>query len=337
MAVATWDEFGGWSGLSFSERRPLMIDPAMVSLHYGQAVFEGLKAHRQSDGQLALFRPDAHAARMRQSARRLSMPEPPVDLFISAVSGVAAIDSEWLPADESVSLYLRPVLLATEPSLALRPSRSYLFMVIAFVTGGYFHDDPTPITVKVESTLVRAAPGGTGAAKYAGNYAPTYLAQIAAGRDGCDQDVWQDAIERRQDEQLGGMNIFFVHGTAGSATISTPPLSGTILPGITRDALIELARGLGHEVIEQPMDVSRWREESVSGSITETFACGTAAAVTPVGTVVASDGTWSIGDGRPGPVTLTLRSELRKAWLGLAGDRDRWIHVARAPATASRP
>jgi branched-chain amino acid aminotransferase len=326
MAFATWGDDEGWSDLSFTARRPLLIDPAMVGVHYGQIVFEGLKAHRLPEGHLAVFRPDAYALRMQQSARRFAMPEPPADLFVSATTGLAALDREWLPEETEAALYLRPVLMATQPSLGLRPSTSYLFMVIAFVTGGFFHDDPEPITVKVERTFVRAVRGGTGDAKCPGNYAPTYLAQIAAERDGCHQVVWLDAIEQRQVEELGGMNLFFVHATDGPVTISTPPLSGTILPGITRDTLIELARNLGYRVLEQAMDVRRWQEDCVSGSITETFACGTAATVTPVGTVIGDRGTWSIG-GCPGPVTLVLREELRKAWQGLAGDRDRWIQV----------
>jgi branched-chain amino acid aminotransferase len=327
MADASWTQDQGWSELSFSVRRPLLVDPGMVGLHYGQVVFEGLKAHRLPDGRLALFRADAYARRMRRSAERLAMPPPPADLFVEAVAGLVQRDGHWLPDDPSAALYLRPVLIATEPSLALRSSPSYLFLVIAFATGGFFSDTPDPITVKAEYDFVRAAPGGTGAAKYAGNYAPTYLAQSAAARAGAQQVVWLDAIERRYVEELGGMNIFFVHRSERGTVVSTPPLSDSILPGVTRDSLIALARDLGHQVNEEPMTIDRWRDDARSGRITEAFACGTAATVTPIGVVQSSTGSWTIGSGAAGPVTLQLRNELRNAWYGLCAQRSDWLHT----------
>ncbi|WP_436798831.1 branched-chain amino acid aminotransferase [Micromonospora profundi] len=336
MATALWHEDTGWSELDFSPRRPLVVDPAMVSLHYGQVVFEGLKAYRLPDGRMGVFRADAYGRRMQRSASRFAMPQPPVDLFVAAVTGLAARDASWLPDDPSAALYLRPILVATDASLALRPSRNYAFMVIAFVTGGFFSDEPEPITVKVERKYVRAVRGGTGAAKCAGNYAPTYLVQSAAAAEGAHQVVWLDAVERRYVEELGGMNLFFVHGSGSGAVITTPPLSDSILPGITRDTLLQIAQDLGYRVQEAPIDVARWREGSVSGEITETFACGTAATVTPVGTVLDGDGPWKVGSGVAGPVSLRLRAELRRAWLGQSTIASEWVQVAEPAAEGTR-
>jgi branched-chain amino acid aminotransferase len=331
MVIATWTEESGWGPLEMSPRRPLMVDPAMVGLHYGQTVFEGLKAYRLPDGGIGVFRPDAYARRMRRSAARFAMPEPPEELFVDAVTSVAVRDAEWLPDDPAAALYLRPLLVATEPSLALRPARTYAFLVIAFVTGGFFSDEPTPITVKVERDFVRAVRGGTGAAKAAGNYAPTYLAQTAAAGEDAQQVVWLDGVERRYVEELGGMNLFFVHRRGTDVVVSTPPLSDSILPGITRDSLIVLARDLGYEVEERAIDVAEWRAGAIDGTVTETFACGTAATVTAVGTVIDGAERWTIGSNEPGPVTLQLRQELRRAWLGESGRGAEWVHVG-APA-----
>jgi branched-chain amino acid aminotransferase len=302
-------------------------------LHYGQIVFEGLKAHRTADGSVAVFRPDAYARRMRRSARRFAMPEPPDELFVAAVAGVTEADQESLPVDdESASLYLRPLLVASEPSLALRPARSYLFVVIAFVTGGFFSDDPEPIQVWIEEEYVRAAPGGVGAAKCAGNYAATYAAQMAAAARGSDQVVWLDAVHRRFVEEMGTSNLFFVYGTGDRPRVTTPPLTGTVLPGITRDCLLTLARDHGYEVAEEPMEVERWRADARSGALTEVFACGTASTVTPVGVVDGISGSWRIGDGTAGPVTLRLRNALRLARQGRDARYRDWLHPVRRRA-----
>jgi branched-chain amino acid aminotransferase len=327
MAVARWTATGGWDPVTVSDRHPLPLDPATAVLHYGQSVIEGLKAHRRADGSTAIFRPRAYASRMRDSARRLAMPEPPEDLFMDAVVQVARHDGGCLPDDPDLSLYLRPVMFADEPSLALRPSHSYRFLVLAFITGGYFAGAAAePIAVTTSERYVRAAPGGTGAAKYAGNYAPTYLAQRGAIAAGYHEVVWLDAMERAYVEELSGMNLFFVRTDGAEQIITTPPLTGTLLPGVTRSSILALAPDMGYRVEERPVRVAEWRDGCQNGEITETFACGTAAILTPIGKVSASGEHWTVGDGRPGPVTLALRAALRGIQRGTAPDPFGWMH-----------
>ncbi|WP_208026557.1 aminotransferase class IV [Streptomyces sp. Tu 3180] len=233
---------------------------------------------------------------------------------------------DWIPEGDDRSLYLRPVLFASEAHLALRPARACLFVLIAFPTGNFFGADARAVTVAVAEDHVRAAPGGTGAAKCGGNYAGAYRAQEEAARRGADQVVWLDAVERRWVEELGGMNLFFVYGEGDRAELLTPPLTGTILPGVTRDALIVLARDLGLRVTEAPVALDRWREDCAAGRITEVFACGTAARVTSVGRVLGADGPWTVGDGRPGPVAGRLSAALAAVHRGEAADPYGWCH-----------
>ncbi|BAL90181.1 putative branched-chain amino acid aminotransferase [Actinoplanes missouriensis 431] len=329
LVSATWQEATGWTGPPrLGPFGPLTISPAMVGLHYGQVVFEGLKAYRWQDGTLAVFRPDAHARRFQRSAERMAMPHLPEEYFLQAVDAFVATDGTALPAgDPALSLYLRPVMFASEACLALRPSREYTFLLMGFVTGGFFSDEPNPIAVLVSREYSRAAPGGTGQAKAAGNYAGAFLAQQAAVDAGCDQVVWVDAAEQRWIEELGGMNIFFVRGSGPGATVVTPALTGTLLPGVTRDSLLTLARERGYPVSEERISVEQWRDECRSGLITETFACGTAAVVTPVGRVVDGGTTWHVGDEKPGPVTLELRQALIDLHLGWTADSHGWSRL----------
>lgn len=324
MVTATWSRDEGWGEPVLSARGRLPLDAAAVGLHYGQAVFEGLKAHRRADGALALFRPDAYARRMRDSAARLALPEPPEELFRTALEELVRRDGAELPDDPHVSLYLRPILIASEPVLALRPADECLFAVMAFVTGAFFGGRTDPVTVWVSTDYVRAAPGGAGAAKWPGNYAPTFLAQAEAERNGCGQVVWLDAVERRFVEEMGGMNLLFVHDTG---EITTPPLTGTILPGVTRDSLLTIAADLGHPVRERPIPVEEWRDGSRSGAIVETIACGTAAVVTPVGRVRTPVEEWRIGDGTGGPIAEELGRAIRALHRGVTPDTHGWCHI----------
>lgn len=329
MVMLEWTADHGWEGrprlLPYGD---LAFSPAMAGLHYGQVVFEGLKAHRRGDGTLATFRPDAHARRFRQSARRLAMPELPDELFLEAVDAFVGRDGDLLPdGDPTLSLYLRPVLFASEPCLALRPAREYTFLLMGFVTGGFFSDRPDPVSVLITRDFSRAAPGGTGQAKCAGNYAGAFLAQQAAVEAGCQQVVWLDPVERRWIEEMGGMNLFFVRGTGPAAEVVTPQLTGTLLPGVTRDTLLTLAAQRGHTVREERISVDQWRSQSESGVITETFACGTAALVTPVGEVHDGDDRWLIGCGKPGQVTMELRDALSDLHRGRAVDPHGWLRT----------
>lgn len=327
MVTLSGDAEAGWAGrrwvLPFGNLR---ISPAMAGLHYGQVVFEGLKVYRRQDGTLGTFRPEAHARRFQQSARRLAMPELPEELFPEAVDAFVRADGGALPADdEGLSLYLRPVLFASEASLALRLARAYTFLLMGFVTGGFFSDRPEPVSVLISREFSRAAPGGTGQAKCAGNYAGAFLAQQAAADAGCRQVVWLDAVENRWVEEMGGMNLFFVRGTGPDATVVTPALTGTLLPGVTRYSLLMLAQERGLAVAEERISVEQWRKESEEGVITETFACGTAALVTPVGHVRDGEGEWLIGGGEPGPVTMELRAALTDIHQGRTVDSRGWV------------
>lgn len=316
----------GWYDARLVPYAPIQLWPSASSLHYGQAIFEGFKAYRQQDGGIATFRPDANAARFNRSAVRLAMPELPPELFVRAADVLITQDRRWVPSAPDESLYLRPLMLATESALGVRPSSEYLFIVFASPAGSYFPQGMKPVTVWVSTDFVRASPGGTGAAKCAGNYAASLLAQQQAQSHGCDQVVWLDAIERKRIEELGGMNIFFVYGRGPDATLVTPELSGTLLAGVTRDSLLTLAKSRGYGVAERTITLDEWEADLKSGRMTEVFACGTAAVITSVGTVKSERGTWVIGGGQPGPIATDLRKALLDIQYGRAADPHGWMH-----------
>ena len=322
MVTIKWTEGRGWHDAQLVPYAPLSIDPANMTLHYAQTIFEGLKAYRQPDGSVATFRPEANARRFQASARRLAMPELPVETFIEACDALVRQDKAWVPSEGEASLYLRPFMFASEVGLGVRPANEYLFLVIASPAGAYFSGGVKPVSVWLSEEYVRAAPGGTGAAKTGGNYAASLVAQAQAIEHGCDQVVWLDAIERRWIEEMGGMNLYFVYGNR----IVTPELSGSLLPGITRDSLLNIAADLGYEVGEGRISVDDWKRGNEDGSLTEVFACGTAAVITPVGSVKSTRADWSVADGRPGDVTMRLRAALLDIQTGRAADPHAWMH-----------
>lgn len=312
----------GWHDAQVRPRGPISLDPAAAVLHYSQEIFEGLKAYRAKDGSVSLFRPEANARRFYQSAERLAMAPLPEDLFLESVRQIVRIDRDWIPTVEGGSLYLRPFMFADETFLGVKPASSYLFAVIASPAGSYFKSGADGVTVWVSQDYVRAAPGGTGAAKCGGNYAASLLAQSEASRHGCDQVVFLDAVERRWVEELGGMNIFFV---LEDGTLITPPLDGTILPGITRDCIIQIARDAGYAVREERYSFDMWRKQAASGELREVFACGTAAVVTPIARVRSASGEFVIGEGNPGRITLELRDALVGIQRGERPDPYGWV------------
>ncbi|MYS21488.1 branched-chain amino acid aminotransferase [Streptomyces sp. DvalAA-14] len=322
MVTIRWTEGRGWHDAQLVPYAPLSIDPANMTLHYAQTIFEGLKAYPQPDGSVATFRPQANAERFRASARRLAMPELPVEMFIAACDALVRQDRAWVPEEGEASLYLRPFMFATEVGLGVRPANEYLFIVIASPAGAYFAGGVKPVSVWLSEEYVRAAPGGTGSAKTGGNYAASLVAQAQAISQGCDQVVWLDAIERRWIEEMGGMNLYFVYGNR----IVTPELSGSLLPGITRDSLLSIAADLGYEVGESRISVDDWKRGNEDGSITEVFACGTAAVITPVGSVKSTRADWTVADGEPGEVTMRLRAALLDIQTGRAADPHGWLH-----------
>jgi branched-chain amino acid aminotransferase len=332
MVTLRWNVERGWHDGRVEQFQPIPLPPSASVFHYGQEIFEGMKAYRQQGGAIALFRPEYNAARFNASARRLAMPELPVDTFMRAVELLVRQDHKWVPHGEGTSLYLRPFMIATEPTLGFTlPARSYLFCVIASPASAYFstRTGPPALTVWLSEEYARAAPGGTGAAKAGGNYAAAFLAQREAVEHGCDQVVWLDAVEHTWIEEMGGMNLCFIQQSAAGEPLSlmTPALTGTLLPGVTRDSLLRLTGRLGLGRDEGRINVRQWREQSEAGLITEVFACGTAAVIAPIGRVRGKRDEWTIGDGRPGPVTLRLRDELLGIQYGRIPDDLGWTRI----------
>jgi branched-chain amino acid aminotransferase len=324
MVSVRWTPDAGWHDAELRPYGPLSLDPATAALHYAQSIFEGLKAYRQPDGGVKTFRPDANARRFQRSAHRLALPELPVDLFIDAVDLLVRTDQAWVPSEGEQSLYLRPFMFASEVFLGVRPAADVSFLVIASPAGAYFPHGLKPVSIWLSEDYTRAAPGGTGAAKFAGNYAASLIAQQEGLAQGCDQVAFLDAVERRWVEELGGMNLYFVQD---DGSIATPELTGTILEGVTRDSLLTLADDLGHKVEERRISIDDWREGVTSGRITEVFACGTAAVITPVGLLKWRGGELPMGSGEPGPVTTRLRSALLDIQHGRAEDEYGWMHT----------
>ncbi|WP_367131028.1 branched-chain amino acid aminotransferase [Saccharothrix sp. HUAS TT1] len=325
MVTIRWNQEQGWHDAVVGPYRSLELDPAAMVLHYGQAIFEGLKAYRQPDGTIASFRPSANAERFRASARRMAMPELPDELFLASIRELLAVDDRWVSSVPEESLYLRPFLFSTEAGLGVRPAKEYLYVLIASPAGSYFTGGLKPVTVWLSTEYVRAAPGGTGAAKFAGNYAASLAAQAQAAEQGCDQVVWLDAVERRWVEEMGGMNLFFVLGSGDDARVVTPELSGALLPGITRNSLLRLAADFGLVVEERRISTEEWEKKAESGELTEVFACGTAAVITPVGHVKHAGGEFSVSGGRTGDVTMRLRNHLTSIQQGLTADPHSWM------------
>ncbi|MFD4461531.1 branched-chain amino acid aminotransferase [Nocardia sp. NPDC058480] len=319
---------GQWGNARVEPYGPLSMDPATMVFHYGQAIFEGLKAYRQPDGEIATFRIDANAARFRRSAARMAMAELPEELFVESVRQLLDVDADWVPAAGGEdSLYLRPFMFSTEAGLGVKPASAYKYLLLASPAGAYFPRGVKPVRVWLSTEYVRAAPGGTGEAKVAGNYAASLLAQAQATDQGCDQVVWLDACERRYVEEMGTNNLFFVFGTGSEARLVTPELSGSLLPGITRDSLLTLAADSGYPVEERKISVEEWRKGAESGEISEVFACGTAAVITPVGWVKSEEEEFAIGGGEPGEVTMALRDTLTGIQRGTFADTHGWMRA----------
>jgi branched-chain amino acid aminotransferase len=323
MVIAEWDEKTGWSDAQLKAYGPLTLDPATAVFHYGQEIFEGMKAYIQPDGGISLFRPDANAKRFAKSAARIALPEMPVEFFIQTVEELVKADQNWVPKNVGESLYLRPFMIATEVGLGVRPSNKATYILIATPAAAYFNA-ANAVTVWISTEYVRASIGGTGEAKCGGNYAASLVAQKEAAAQGCEQVVWIDAIERKWIEEMGGMNLYFVKGKGKDAKIITPKLTGTLLAGITRDSILSVAADLGYKTEEVMISMDDWRDGVASGEISEIFACGTAAVVTAVGTAKSAKGTWVTGDGKPGPITNQIRETLLGIQHGSIADKHGW-------------
>jgi len=326
MITLRWTAERGWHDGKLEPYGPFSLDPATAVFHYGQELFEGLKAYRAGSGSIVMFRPRANAARFNGSCRRMAMPELPEETFVQALELLVSQERDWVPEGEGKSLYLRPFLIATARGLGVNhPSSEYLFCVIASPAASYFGEGKT-VKVWLSEDYTRAAPGGTGAVKCGGNYAASFVAQQQAVDQGCDQVVWLDAAMHEYVEEMGSNNIYFVYGTGESARLVTPELTGTLLPGITRDSLLRLAPTLGIPVEEGRVTVDQWRQDCASGELTEVFGCGTAAVVSPIGAVDGPQGGWTIGDGTQGPVTQRLKAELIGIQYGHKPDPFGWVY-----------
>ncbi len=320
MFLVDWDEGRGWHDPRIVPYGPLSLHPSAMVFHYGQEIFEGLKAFRHADGSVHLFRPDRNAARLNNSARRMSMPEIAEDLQIAAMRKLIAADSRWVPSPPG-TLYVRPAMIATEEGLGVHSSKSFLYFIITGPTGPYFGTNTATVRIMVARDWVRAAPGGTGSAKTGGNYASSLLASAVAKGKGCDQVLWLDAVERRHVEEVGAMNLMFVF----DGVVTTAPTSGTILAGITRESLGVLCKELQLPFVERAIHIEEVYQGLARGDCTEVFGCGTAAVISPVGELLDGDKLYRVGDGNEGPVAKRLRETLTAIQFGTAPDTHGWM------------
>lgn len=292
MFVMNYNEESGWHEPKIVPYGPIMMDPSHMVLHYGQETFEGMKAYLGPNKEALLFRPEMNARRLNNSNRRLCIPEIPEDIFIEGVSQLVKLDKKWIPSEPGTSLYIRPFVYATDPSLMVYPSHTYTFMVILSPVGAYYKEGINPVKIYVETTYVRAAVGGVGFAKTGGNYGASLLAQEEAKKKGYSQVLWLDSKEHKYIEEVGTMNVFFVI----DGVMVTPELSGSILPGVTRDSVITIAKSMGIEVVERKITIDELIEASKDGSLSEAFGTGTAAVISPIGELSYKDTSIIIND-----------------------------------------
>lgn len=322
MVTMTWTAEHAWHDATLRPYGLLPLAPGATVFHNGQAIFEGFKAYWQADGRVAMFRPEVNAARFARSAQRLALPPLPTEDFLAAADLLVRTDVAWVPRGEEMSLYLRPFMFGTSVGLTVRPAADVTFVLIASPVGAYFASGPRPLSMWVSEAFSRAAPGGTGAAKFAGNYAGSLASVQEAYDHGCDQVVFLDVLEHKWVEELGGMNLFFVFD---DGSLATPELTGTILEGVTRDSLITLAADKGYKAVERKISIDEWRNGVRDGRITEVFACGTAAVITPIRRLKWAGGEVTMPNEDIGPCAGQLRSALLDIQYGRAVDHHGWM------------
>ncbi len=314
-----------WSEPRIEPYGPITFDPSLSALHYGQSVFEGMKAFRRKDGAIAVFRPDRHAARLNASSRRICLPEIDPAAFIAALDELLKVDAAWVPRGDGQSLYIRPFLFAADEALGLHVAHAYRFFIITSPVGSYFKGGMTPISLVSSGEYVRAVKGGIGMAKTGGNYAASLLPALEAEKKGFSQVLWLDGVEHRYIEEVGTSNIAFVIDNE----LHTPALNGSILEGVTRDSVLAVARALGIKVVERRIAIDEVMEAAVAGRLTESFGTGTAAVIVPVGRIGHEGKTVEIGDGKAGAMTLKLHAEITGIQRGERDDRFGWCHIVR--------
>ncbi|OPY90812.1 MAG: Branched-chain-amino-acid aminotransferase 2 [Syntrophus sp. PtaU1.Bin208] len=320
MFTMTYSAKKGWENAEIGPYRPLCLDPTAMCLHYGQEIFEGMKAYRGKSDEIYLFRPQENIRRMNNSATRLCMPTVDPEVFQKAVSELVLLEKDWIPRGRGTSLYIRPTMIATEAALGVHPSGEYLFFIIVGPVGAYYHEGFNPTKIYVSEEYVRSVRGGTGNCKNAGNYAASlYASQIAMGM-GYTQVLWLDAIEKKYVEEVGTSNIFFLIGDE----LVTPPLEGTILPGVTRDSVIQIARHWGRKVSERRISMDEILRAVEAGTLREVFASGTAAVVSPVGQFYYQGKEHLVNDGKTGVFTKQLYEEMLSIQCGEKEDPFGW-------------
>lgn len=320
MLLVEWRAGQGWCDARIKAYEPFVLDPACMVFHYAQEIFEGLKAYKWGDGRVALFRPEMNARRFNQSAERLCMPEIPEELFLTGIEQLVDLERDWIPTAPGTSLYIRPAMIAVEPVLGVKPSDHYYFYAILSPVGAYYATGFSPVSIMVEDHYVRAVNGGTGEAKTGGNYASSLKAGLEAKKKGFDQVLWLDGREQRYIDEVGAMNMFFVYGKK----IITSPLTGSILPGVTRDSVLKLAPTLGYEVEERLIDVNDLMADIKTGRVSEAFGSGTAAVITPVGHLCYKHENLKLSNGNVGAITRQLYDTLTGIQTGQGEDTFGW-------------
>ena len=327
MFTQRYNKGRGWHDARIEPYGPLLLSPATSVLHYAQLIFEGMKAYRRPDGDINLFRPMENMRRFNNSARRMAMPTVDEEEHLEAICRLVELEQDWVPDSPDATLYIRPTMIATDDALGVRASATYLHFVIISPVGPYFTGGFSPVPVYITDEYVRAVPGGVGEAKTGGNYAASLYAGEEARQRGYSQVLWLDALEHRWVEEVGAMNICFVYD---NRCIVTPPLTGSILPGVTRQSVIELGRHLGYEVVEEMIDVHEMLTDIKRGRVTEVFGCGTAAVIAPVGKFGFRDETIIINDNQPGPMARELYQQLTDVQFGRAPDPFGWTYTIHA-------
>jgi len=320
MFIMDWSYDHGWHSARICPYQSFQMDPASTVLHYGQAVFEGLKAYKGTDGQIYLFRPRDNFERMNKAAVRMSMPRIPVDRALKALKALVYLDRDWIPEGDGATLYLRPTMIGTDPFLGLKPSDTYSFYMIMSPVGAYYAEGFSPTKIFVSTDYVRAVKGGVGDVKTAGNYAASMLASEEAIKKGYTQVLWLDACERKYIEEVGTSNIFFMINDK----LVTPPLSGSILEGITRDSVLKLAESWNIGVEERPVTIDEVIAASEDGSLEEAFATGTAAVISSIGELFYNDSRCVINNGVAGSLSIRLFEDLQDIQYGRKQDPFKW-------------
>ena len=321
MLMVEWKSDQGWVDARIEPYGSFTLDPACLVFHYAQEIFEGLKAYKWQDGSIALFRPEMNAKRLNHSAARMCMPELPEELFLKGIEQLVCLEKEWVPGSDGTSMYIRPTMIAVESVLGVHPSSHYYFYVILSPVGAYYPSGFNPVKILVEDKYVRAVSGGTGEAKTGGNYASSLKAALEAKTKGYDQVLWLDGVHKRYVEEVGAMNMLFAYGDK----VVTPPLTGSILNGVTRDSVLKLAGSLGFSVEERQIDIHDLLADIKAGKVTEAFGSGTAAVITPVGTLCYKDEPLTIGNGGVGRITQKLYDTLIGIQYGRIEDRFGWM------------